>query len=465
MTLDRLALGSLVLLGATIGLGDLGQASLVSVALRSIVRGLLPLALALTLVAFVVAWLRRQPWPAAFPPRQVSLALLLWLLVLLVSAVMAPSHQAATLAALSRPLSGVLLLWSVTLLATTPARWMAIARGLAVGGMLVAMVGLAEASGSSVVLSVLSGLHDGPVPLGDVPRIASTLSHPNVAAIVLELTLPFVGAWAVTTRGWLRAVMALAAGGVLLALVQTFSRAGVVAACLGLSLMFALGGSRRMVVPLGLTLGTVAAALAWAAVADPGLDRRLSAGLDEASTIQPARPVFWSVALRMYADHPWLGVGLDNFRWQFADYSGIAADNLGIHAHNQYLELLADTGLLGLLLWLAVLGALAASAARTATTDWPWRAAPLASLATWLIHALLDDFERFWPATVGFWLVCGLSLGMVRREGVQRAQQTIRRIPFTHEPASAGPQRLGPVFGSATESQQLTAGQRKAQGR
>jgi len=34
----------------------------------------------------------------------------------------------------------------------------------------------------------------------------------------------------------------------------------------------------------------------------------------------------------------------------------------------------------------------------------------LASLSAWLLHALLDDFERFWPTSVAFWLLAGLSL-------------------------------------------------------
>ena len=49
-------------------------------------------------------------------------------------------------------------------------------------------------------------------------------------------------------------------------------------------------------------------------------------------------------------------------------------------------------------------------ACRAVKADWPWRAALLASLSAWLLHALLDDFERFWPASVAFWLVAGLAL-------------------------------------------------------
>src|SRR5206468_10142975 len=80
------------------------------------------------------------------------------------------------------------------------------------------------------------------------------------------------------------------------------------------------------------------------------------------SAARPTRAEYWQVALDMLRDYPWLGVGPDNYRWRFASYSGIAEDNLGVHAHNQYFEALADTGILGLL----TLGWLLASLGRTA---------------------------------------------------------------------------------------------------
>jgi O-antigen ligase len=174
----------------------------------------------------------------------------------------------------------------------------------------------------------------------------------------------------------------------------------------------------------------VPVALTWAALADAGLDRRLTAGINEASADQPARTELWTVAANMLRDHPWLGVGPDNFRWEFAAYSGLPADNLGIHAHDQYLETLADTGVLGLVsfLWLiTALVRLGLDRARQTVGDWPWRAALLASLAAWLAHALLDDFERFWPTSVAFWLVAGLTLARGQRWSSSAVQEPIHR--------------------------------------
>jgi hypothetical protein len=78
------------------------------------------------------------------------------------------------------------------------------------------------------------------------------------------------------------------------------------------------------------------------------------------------------------------------------------------------------------------------------SAEWPWRAALLASLCAWLLHALLDDFERFWPASVAFWLLAGLNLRPAcssdpvgqRPYGVDQA---LGSVAFAHEARDTGP--------------------------
>jgi hypothetical protein len=343
---------------------------------------------------------------------------------------LAPANRLEALVALERPAAGALLAWSTYALCTTRSRWVLLARALALGGLAIAIVGLAEATGVPTIQAWLTSLHDGRTPIGDVPRITSMLSHPNVAAILLELSLPLLIAWMWTAaRPW-RALLAIGALGTLLAMVLTFSRAGIVAGLAALAVMAVVSvahGERRRLLTLGFVALGVPAALIWAAMTDPGLDRRLTAELtpvtqqQSSSTTQPTRYAYWLVAADMLRDYPWLGVGPDNYRWRFAGYSGMPDDNLGVHAHNQYIEALSDTGILGLLTlgWLlAGLVRTALDGLRSSTTlagtimleDCPWRAALLASLSAWLLHAVLDDFERFWPASVAFWLIAGLSL-------------------------------------------------------
>jgi O-antigen ligase len=436
--LERLAFSMLVLLALSLGLGDIAQVTTIDVVLLNGVRSLLPLAIGLAILAALVD----HRWPVF--PRNVGVPLAAWLLVLLLSAALASTNRGEALATLERPAAGALLAWSTYALCASRWRWLLLARAVAVGGLAIAIVGLAEASGVPTILAWLASLHDGQIPIGDVPRIASTLSHPNVAAILLELSLPLLIAWIWTAaRPW-RALLALGALGNLLAMVLTFSRAGIVAGLVALAVMAGVSvahGERRRLLTLGFVALGVPAVLICAALTAPGLDRRLTAELtavtlhQASSNAQPTRFEYWRVATDMLRDYPWLGVGPDNYRWRFASYSGVLDDNLGVHAHNQYIEALADTGILGLLTlsWLlacliraAIAGvrSCAATAGLAGVDDWPWRAALLASLSAWLVHAVLDDFERFWPASVAFWLIAGLSLRSVQHHQRLNSQKT-----------------------------------------
>src|SRR5438067_4105882 len=254
LTVERLAVGALVLLALSLGLGDIAEISTVDIVLLNGVRGLLPLAIGLTVLAAVLD----HRWPAL--PRQLRLPFAAWLLVLLVSAALAPTNRVQALAALERPAAGALLAWSIYVLCRTRERWLLVARAAALGGLAVASVGLAEAGGVPFVEDWLGSLHQGKVPIGDVPRLAATLSHPNLAAVLLELTLPLLVAWIWTAARRWHALLAIGTLGNVLAMVFTFSRAGIVAGLAGLTAMGGLtlvrGDLRRLPV-----LGFVALAV------------------------------------------------------------------------------------------------------------------------------------------------------------------------------------------------------------
>lgn len=57
--------------------------------------------------------------------------------------------------------------------------------------------------------------------------------------------------------------------------------------------------------------------------------------------------------LHIFRDHPWLGTGLGSFLFIFPRYQSFASDGIWEHAHDDYAEALAETGLTGGLLLLA----------------------------------------------------------------------------------------------------------------
>jgi O-antigen ligase len=112
------------------------------------------------------------------------------------------------------------------------------------------------------------------------------------------------------------------------------------------------------------------AALAVAALAiSPGGIERVTA----ADNGGDGRADLWLVATRMVDDHPLAGVGLGNFAARAGEWVSAPGelDNVELvaerphEAHNTYLQLLAETGLPGLLAFLLVIG-LALRAARRA---------------------------------------------------------------------------------------------------
>jgi putative inorganic carbon (hco3(-)) transporter len=107
------------------------------------------------------------------------------------------------------------------------------------------------------------------------------------------------------------------------------------------------------------------------------------------------RLAHWRAGYAMFSDHPWLGVGIGNFAAAYPDYSPAHFyDPLG-HAHNIYINFLAESGVIGfatfVIWWLSA--AICCWRASRRLAD--WRAAlaigVLGTLAYLSIHNLFDN--------------------------------------------------------------------------
>lgn len=63
--------------------------------------------------------------------------------------------------------------------------------------------------------------------------------------------------------------------------------------------------------------------------------------------LSSGRSHFWSIALQMFLDHPGIGVGFDAFGVAFTRYDTWSGLFRVEQAHNEYLQMLAESGLLG----------------------------------------------------------------------------------------------------------------------
>lgn len=278
--------------------------------------------------------------------------------------------------------------------------------------------------------------------LGNHYRAYGTFEQPNPYAGYLGLVWPIAAglAWSLLARARttrragpaiVAAGLALAAGLMLFALYVSFSRgAWLGAAAAALALVAAL--PRR--IWLGVALVGLGLAVGWALAANGLLPASLTARLAQVGDFTAVTDVtgiditdsnfaiverlaHWQAAEGMARDNPWLGVGVGNYEVAYPAYSLINWPNALGHAHMIYLNVLAETGLVGLaaygILWLAVLGLTIRTISRTNGLS---RGLALGLLGAWVhlsAHQIVDDlYVNNVPLTIGALL--GLLIVLAR---------------------------------------------------
>ncbi|MDH7484999.1 MAG: O-antigen ligase family protein [Anaerolineae bacterium] len=288
-----------------------------------------------------------------------------------------------------------------------------LADGLVLGALMVSLVGLWQ---------LVTG--QGRVDVEGVWRVRAFYGSPNNLGLYLDRIVPLLGAVAAYGRTrWRRWAYGLSLIPIGLACVFTFSKGalllGLPAALLFLGLAGSLaGGGRKRWRPLVVALGL----LLLAALAMIPLFRteRFAGLLDFTRGTSFIRLQLWRGALNMALDHPWLGVGPDNFLYAYRTryVLPVAWEELNLsHPHNLVLDFWTRLGLLGLAvgIWLMVAGFRAGWAAWRRTEDADRRAlllGLLASLVAMLAHGLIDN--SIFLVDLAF--VFMLTLGVFQRE-------------------------------------------------
>ncbi len=123
----------------------------------------------------------------------------------------------------------------------------------------------------------------------------------------------------------------------------------------------------------------------------------------------------WQTALNMYQAHPVNGVGARAFRMAYEDFAEVddvwvAGQGSGLHAHHWILELLAETGTIGLLLFIALLIVVVKQVKNLfqKNTIWPFAVALMAALLP--VVSLYSLFSSFWSICL-WWLLIMVFVG------------------------------------------------------
>jgi len=124
--------------------------------------------------------------------------------------------------------------------------------------------------------------------------------------------------------------------------------------------------------------------------------------------ILEGRLVVWQYGLQMFRDFPLTGTGFGSFAEAFARYLPAGARNRWAHAHNDYVELLLEGGLVAaaLVLWLMVgYGRRVVSSLRRARIVSPSRIGLAIGVVSLAAHACFD-FNHQVPADGMLWVAC-----------------------------------------------------------
>jgi O-antigen ligase len=238
-------------------------------------------------------------------------------------------------------------------------------------------------------------------------RITSVLNYSNSLAGFLNLVLPIALSFLLipsSSRDRLLAAVALACGAV--ALILTASRGGF-ASFLAELLMAAVyltrrAASRKWLLVAGLAVAALGLLMFFGFVRTPWVEE------DQSATM---RLLFWGFASSLFLSSPIVGVGYGNFRALY-DIPGIAPGIFDVH--NLYLQLLAETGLLGFFAFFATIVHVIRKCLRALKE--PTRGlrtivnfAALAAVVSVLLHGFVDFLFIVSPQfTVLFWLILAL---------------------------------------------------------
>jgi putative inorganic carbon (HCO3(-)) transporter len=381
-------------------------------------------------------------------------AMIGYLVLLVLSATLAGGARASTVAPVMTFLSeGLLLYLLVTNAIRTPGQLRAVIWTVMLAGAFMGLIsvwqelthayhqtlgGLAQVD--STGFNVGSGLSGKELR----PRLAGPIGEKNRYAQVLLVLLPLaVSRMRAERSPRLRVLAGGCAGLILCGVVLSFSRGAAVAA-----LILVLAAAMLRLISLRQLVAILAVVATLVALVAPDYVTRLqslgsansalsqqSSGVDAAIQGRATENV---AALHVFRDHPLLGVGPGQFFNRYSAQYGNALDlrflEQNRRAHNLYLEIAADTGLLGLGAFLTIVGLTLVGLRRLAGRCRA-RSPGLASLGDALLAALIAylasglflqlAYKRY------FWFLIALAnaaIWMLGREATRDQRTPLRAL-------------------------------------
>lgn len=127
---------------------------------------------------------------------------------------------------------------------------------------------------------------------------------------------------------------------------------------------------------------------------------------------RPGRLRLWRAAAAMFAEHPMLGVGPDNFRLLHGGFAGLSNPDPRVHSNNMYIEIVVGSGLAGAVAfgWLVWSTArqLASRVREAADGSLVANVGVVLAVVAVAVHGTVDSFLSFTPT----YTLIGVTLGL-----------------------------------------------------
>ena len=340
------------------------------------------LALAVAVVAWLLSWWMTQP--RRMPHPRATVPLLLWLAAGLCSLPQS-IHLLSSLRGIAKVLEEIAIVLATAHVITTSRHLARLAWAMMIGATLASLDGLVQlVRGSDLVYHMEAG-----IALSGLPRLTAAFHHANdfgvYGASLLPVALVMALSAAPGRRRWLAWGMAALLS---VATLWTWSRPAAVGIAGSLVVFLTVRGAWRMLALVGIAalIGVVALPApikTWAAQQPSWID----------VLAQPERPQMWRTALNMIHAHSVTGVGINTFARNYVRYRQPDDPLTTAYAHNHFLHMAAEIGLVGL----AAFG--------------------LFLVSTWLVWQRLltghDATRSLWAAGVGCGLISFLLVGLL----------------------------------------------------
>jgi len=267
-------------------------------------------------------------------------------------------------------------------------------------------------------------------------RFSGGALNPNDLGLTLSIAIPMAWQLFLTRKGIVRFIAAVYVPLALVAILLTASRSALpaaVAALIIIPLTLARQSGRSMVSTTALLVGAIV--LASVLVPEYSWDRIATFRQEALRGTLSGRTEIWRAGLQVFQQRPVLGVGAGGFESAVEPLLGRQ------YAHNLFIAILVEQGVVGLTVFGALIGACAWRVYRLPNFDRKlWAVVAM----TWLVGAMSNG----WQYRKTTWLLAGLIaanpvLAAIRRRAVNRDEAIVSMPVLPSE--RTGPMPFIPV--------------------